>query len=224
VGLGGLTPVRTTAGRTVGWTVLVSVLASVNYADRFVSGKPPKDVLYQWSTAIGSAVLFGVILSIVLAIANPDFGLLAVRRPVSWPRAAVQMLGVLVAVYVISAAVSPFLHPGREQGLTPDRWDSSRAAPFFANALVVCVLAPITEELTFRGLGFAVLRPLGAVAAVLLSALAFGLAHGLVEALPVLFVFGVGLAYIRLRQDSVVPGIVLHGLFNAIALAVAVSI
>ena len=133
------------------------------------------------------------------------------------------MLGVLVAVYVISAAVSPLLHPGREQGLTPDRWDSSRAAPFFANAFVVCVLAPLTEELTFRGLGFTLLRRLGAWSAVVLTALAFGLAHGLVNALPVLFVFGVGLAYIRLRQNSVVPGIVLHGLFNVIALVVAVS-
>jgi membrane protease YdiL (CAAX protease family) len=201
----------------------VGVLASINYANRFVSGKPPKDVLYQWSTAIGAAVLFGVILGIVLTLAQGNLDLLAVRRPISWPRAALQMLGVLVAIYVISAAVSPLLHPGREQGLTPDRWDSSRAAPFFANAVVVCVLAPITEELTFRGLGFSLLRPLGAAAAVLLTALAFGLAHGLVDALPVLFAFGVGLAYIRLRQDSVVPGMVLHGLFNAIALAVAVS-
>jgi membrane protease YdiL (CAAX protease family) len=201
----------------------VGVLASINYANRFVSGKPPKDVLYQWSTAIGAAVLFGVILGIVLTLAQGNLDLLAVRRPISWPRAALQMLGVLVAIYVISAAVSPLLHPGREQGLTPDRWDSSRAAPFFANAVVVCVLAPITEELTFRGLGFSLLRPFGAAAAVLLTALAFGLAHGLVDALPVLFAFGVGLAYIRLRQDSVLPGMVLHGLFNAIALAVAVS-
>jgi membrane protease YdiL (CAAX protease family) len=201
----------------------VGVLASINYADRFATGKPPKDVLYQWSTAISAAVLFGVILGIVLTLANPNFDLLALRRPISWPRAALQMFVVLVGIYVISAIVSPFLHPGREQGLTPDRWDSSRAAPFFANALVVCVLAPITEELTFRGLGFSLLRRFGAAAAVLLTALAFGLAHGLVDALPLLFAFGVGLAYIRLRQDSVVPGIVLHGLFNAIALTVAVS-
>jgi uncharacterized protein len=201
----------------------VGVLASINYADRFATGKPPKDVLYQWSTAISAAVLFGVILGIVLTLANPNFDLLALRRPLNWPRAALQMFVVLVGIYALSAAVSPFLHPGREQGLTPDRWDSSRAAPFFANALVVCVLAPITEELTFRGLGFSLLRRFGAAAAVLLTALAFGLAHGLVDALPLLFAFGVGLAYIRLRQDSVVPGIVLHGLFNAIALAVAVS-
>lgn len=222
MGLGGVTADRT-GGRTAGWTALVAALAALNYADRFVSGKPPKDVLYQWSTAIGSAVLFGVIVAIVLMIARPDFDLLALRRPLSWRRALLQMLGVLVAIYVITAAVSPLLHPGREQGLTPDHWDSSRAAPFLANAFVVCVVAPITEELTFRGLGFSLLRPLGATAAVLLTALAFGLAHGLVDALPVLFAFGVGLAYIRLRQDSVVPGMVLHGLFNAIALAVAVS-
>jgi membrane protease YdiL (CAAX protease family) len=211
------------SNRTVGWTVLVGVLATINYADRLASGKPPKDVLYHWSTAIGSAVLFCVILAIVLALANGDFDLLALRRPVSWRRAAGQMLGVLVAIYVITVAVSPFLHPGREQALTPDRWDPSRAAPFFANAFVVCVLAPITEELTFRGLGFTLLRRLGSWAAVVLTAIAFGLAHGLVEALPVLVAFGLGLAYIRLRQDSVLPGILLHGLFNAIALAFAVS-
>ena len=70
---------------------------------------------------------------------------------------------------------------------------------------------------------FSLLLPFGSVAAVLLTSLAFGLAHGLVGALPVLFAFGVGLAYIRLRQNSVVPGMVLHGLFNAIALALAVS-
>src|SRR5262249_16302017 len=63
VGLGGLNAART-SGRTVGWVALVGALATLNYADRFVSGKPPKDVLYQWSTAVGSAVLFGVILGI----------------------------------------------------------------------------------------------------------------------------------------------------------------
>ena len=35
----------------------------------------------------------------------------------------------------------------------PDAWDSSRAAPFLANALVVAVVAPFVEELLYRGLG-----------------------------------------------------------------------
>ena len=36
----------------------------------------------------------------------------------------------------------------------PDAWDSSRAAPFLANALVVVLVAPFVEELLYRGLGY----------------------------------------------------------------------
>jgi membrane protease YdiL (CAAX protease family) len=212
------------SGRTAaGWGVLVGALATLNYADRFASGKPPNDVLSRWSTAIGSAVLFAVILGIVLVLANGSRDLLALRRPVSWKSTLRQMLVVLVGIYVLTSVLEPVLHPGREQGLTPDRWDSSRAAPFLANAVVVCLVAPVTEELSFRGLGFTLLRRFGDRAAVVLTAIAFGLAHGLVEALPILVAFGIGLAWIRMRQESVLPGIVLHGTFNAIALALSVS-
>ena len=51
----------------------------------------------------------------------------------------------------------------------------------------------------------------------------FGLAHGLVEALPILVALGVGLAYLRARTDSLYPGFVVHALFNAIALTLAVT-
>jgi membrane protease YdiL (CAAX protease family) len=211
------------AGRLTGWSVLVGALAALNYGDRFASGKPPKDALYQWSTAIGSAVLFGVLVSVVLLLASGDRRLLALRPPASWRRALLQMLGVLILVYALSAVLSPFLHPGREQGLTPNGWEPAHAAAFFANAFVVCVLAPFTEELTFRGLGFTLLARVGRWFAVFGSALAFGLAHGLVQALPILVAFGIGLAYIRMRQNSIIPGMLLHATFNALALAVAVT-
>ena len=60
---------------------------------------------------------------------------------------------------------------------------------------------------------------LGRVPAILLVGLAFGLAHGLVEALLVLVPFGIALAVLRDRTDSVYPGMLVHGLFNGIALA-----
>ena len=63
----------------------------------------------------------------------------------------------------------------------------------------------------------------GAIAAILVTALAFGLAHGLLEALPILIAFGAGLALIRARTNSVYPGMVVHGLFNGVALIISVS-
>ncbi len=40
---------------------------------------------------------------------------------------------------------------------------------------------------------------------------AFGAAHGLVEALLVLVPFGIALAWLRDRTNSVIPGMIVHG-------------
>jgi membrane protease YdiL (CAAX protease family) len=216
-------PVRASR-RLSGWIALVGVLALLNYVSRFSEGKPPKDILYRWDTAIAAAVQYLVILGIVLVIARDDHDLLALRRPRSWRGALGRALVVLAGIYVLSAILAPILHPGREQGLTPDKWESAHAAAFFANAAVVCVIAPFVEELTFRGVGYGLLaRRFGVEPAIVGSALAFGLAHGLVEALPLLVAFGIGLAWIRESADSTVPGMILHGTFNAIALFVSLT-
>jgi membrane protease YdiL (CAAX protease family) len=209
--------------RLSGWIALVGVLGLINYAARFSGETTPDDILYRYETAIGSAVLFGVMLTVVLVLARFDRSLLALRRPRSWGGAFGLMLAVIVGVYVLGAALSPFLDPGEEQGLTPDEWEPSRALPFFTNAMIVVLVAPIVEELTFRGVGYSLLRRFGDAWAIFGTALAFALGHGLVEGLPVLVALGAGLAYIRYRQDSVVPGMILHGAFNAVALTVSVS-
>lgn len=211
-------------GRLVAWSVLVSALILLSYASRASGGKPPTDAAYKYTTAVGGVVQYGIILAVVLAIARPDFRrLLALRAPTSYARALTTALGVFAVVYVISAIVSAFSDPGQEQGLTPDKWDSSRVTPYAVNFLVFVVVAPVVEELTFRGLGYSLLEPLGRNAAVLWIGVAFGLAHGLLEALPILIAFGAGLALIRARTDSVYPGMVVHGLFNGVALIISVS-
>ena len=59
--------------------------------------------------------------------------------------------------------------------------------------------------------------------ALLVTGLAFGLAHGLVLGLPVLTFFGFTLAWLRWQSGSVIPGMIVHALFNGLALAVAVA-
>jgi membrane protease YdiL (CAAX protease family) len=57
----------------------------------------------------------------------------------------------------------------------------------------------------------------------LVIGITFGLWHGLVEALPVLIIFGIGLAYLRSRTNSIYPGMILHATFNSAALIIAVA-
>lgn len=125
-------------------------------------------------------------------------------------------------MYVLTAALGPMLHPGREQGLTPSGWQPAHAAAYVANGLAIVLFAPLIEELTFRGLGFSLLQRYGEWVAIIVVGLCFGLAHGLVQALPFLVAFGIGLAYLRSRTGSVYPGMIVHGFFNATALIFAV--
>ena len=160
--------------------------------------------------------MFGLILAIAHGL---DRRLLALRIPERRWRAAGLAAGAFFAIIVVSAILSQFLDAGDEQGLVPKSWDSSRAAPFIANALVVALVAPFVEELLYRGLGYGLLTqfvlPLPAI---LVTGLAFGLGHGLVLGLPVLAFFGIALAWLRWQTGSVYPGMVVHGTFNALAL------
>ncbi|MGE5272955.1 MAG: lysostaphin resistance A-like protein [Verrucomicrobiota bacterium] len=204
------------------WVILVAVLALLGYAARLSGGKPPKDAAYLYSTAASGLVEYAIVLGVVLLIARPDWSLLALRRPRGWARTLTAVLIVFGAVYAVLEIVSAYGDPGREQGLTPQGWDSSRAAPFVVNFVVFVAVAPFVEELTYRGLGYSLLAPLGSVTAILWVGLAFGLAHGLLEGLPILIVFGCGLAWLRERSDSVYPGMAVHATFNAVALVAAV--
>jgi membrane protease YdiL (CAAX protease family) len=200
--------------------------ATLSYTLRFTSGKPPKDLLYKWSTVAGTLFQFAVIAAIIYGIAGLSGdrrGVFALRQPTSWRTAIRIGIGVGIGILILTIILTPLLEPGREQGVTPDTWQPEHAAAYIANGIVIVMVAPIVEELTFRGLGYSVLARYGRWVAIIGTGLAFALAHGLVDAFPLLAAFGFGLAYLRSRVDSVYPGMIVHGLFNAVALTVAVS-
>ena len=207
------------------WSGFVVVFASLSYALRFTEGKPPKDLLYKWSTVAGNLVQFAIIAAIVWGIAGLGNRreLLALRRPTSWRTALKIGLGIAVGMIALTYLLDPVLHPGREQGVTPNTWQPDHAGAYVTNALVIAIVAPVIEELTFRGLGYSLLARYGRWTAIILIGITFGLAHGLVQAFPLLAAFGAGLAYLRSRVDSVYPCMVVHGAFNAVALTVAVA-
>jgi CAAX protease family protein len=222
--LGRLTEVP--RARLVGWAILVGALALLSYAARLGDGDTPDDVLYRWSTAVAGLIQYALILALVLLLAR---GLapstLGLQRPRSWPGAAGRLVAALVAIWIIGFVLDLFLKAGEEQGLVPDEWDSGSAAPFVANFVVVALVAPFVEELTYRGLGYGAVRDaFGVVAAILVTAIAFGLAHGLVVALPVLTIFGAILAWLRYTTDSIYPPMLLHAVFNGAALIAAVTV
>ncbi len=217
-------------GRLACWTALVAAIAALNYAARFGgsstgSTQSARNAVYSYSTFAGGLVVYVFWLGLVLAIAIGRRDLLVLHRPASLRRAAALALGAVVAIYAVEALVSLLplpQSPGKEQGLTPTHWEPAHAGAFAANLVLFALVAPVVEELTFRGLGQSLLRFLGRWPSIVLAGVSFGLAHGLVEALLVLVPFGIALAWLRDRTRSVYPGMVVHGVFNALALALAV--
>jgi membrane protease YdiL (CAAX protease family) len=208
--------------RLIFWSVLVGVPILLNYAVRADGSKPDNNALYQYSTAIGTVVIYGVILVIVLAISGFDREVLALRRPASWPRAAGLTVLVFVLMFPAIAIMDRFLHGGEEQGLTPDGWQPEHAGAYAASFIALAFVGPFVEELEFRGLGYTLLERYGRWVAIGIVGVVFGLSHGLIQGLPELVLFGCALAWLRARTDSVYPGVVLHSLFNGIALVAAV--
>ena len=217
--------------RLVFWAIFVGLIAALNYGERFFGGSnnsgTAHQAVYSWSQFAGGTVIYAIWLGIILLICRDQFDLLALRRPWSWRTAAGLGAQVIVAIlvweYLISKIPLPE-SPGKEQGITDVHWEPAHAGAFAANFVLFAVIAPVVEELTFRGSGQSLLRFLGRWPSIVLVGVAFGLAHGLVEALLVLVPFGIALAWLRDRTNSVVPGMVVHGLFNGAALLAIVLV
>lgn len=212
--------------RLVAWASLVLFLAFIGYAGRLLGGKPPENALYQYETAIGGVFIYGLLLLLLLWIARglPRRELFALRRPRSWPKALGLALAAYASIFVGAGLILIALDASDEQGLTPDEWDSSKVGPYAANFVSVAFVGPVVEELTYRGAGMTLLARFGAPAAVLVTAIGFGLGHGLLLALPALVFFGIVTAVLRLKTDSVYPCMLVHGAFNATSLIAAVTV
>jgi membrane protease YdiL (CAAX protease family) len=205
------------------WLALITFFIVVQYLGRS-TGTAETDPLYKWSFALGSVIQEAIFLLIVLAIAGFSMQRFALRLPALKWRAVGLIVAGFFTVQIFEFVYIAIAHPGNEQGLTPDRWEPRHAAAYVANGVIVCTLVPFVEELTFRGLGFSLLRQYGKWVAILGTGVLFGLSHGLVLSLPIIIVFGCVLAWIREQTGSVVPGMFLHGTFNLVALVAAVAV
>lgn len=155
---------------------------------------------------------------------------LAAQRGASGPREILRRLGVqgfrtsafgwmaaTVGAYLLFAILYGLLIVEPEQ---EDIAEGFGAVP--VQVLLIVFLAPISEELCFRGMLYGGLREkLPRVGAALLAGLIFGVLHAFtgLTAVPPLVAFGFLLCLLYEKTGSVVPAILLHMLNNSVALS-----
>lgn len=113
-------------------------------------------------------------------------------------------------------------------GLQPDEGIAERAIGFIEPWLVVVAvvfLAPIAEEVFFRGIAFnAWLRERGRVFAYVGSAALFAAIHASLVSLLPIFLLGLAFGWVYRRTRSLVAPIAMHATFNAVSVAIALLI
>lgn len=152
------------------------------------------------------------------AVRPGDFGL----RFVGWRRALGLVLGGLAAFFVLSTVWFAAVHSsGREPEVLKDIGADSGTLGILAACALVSVLAPICEELLFRGFMFRALSNWrGPWPAAVITGIVFGLVHGLsapaVDLVPLAFL-GFVLCAIYHFSGSIYPCIAVHVINNAVA-------
>ncbi len=122
----------------------------------------------------------------------------------------------LLSVYAITYFHDLLIHPESQDILSRFPRSSVGVAMF---ALLAVVLAPLFEELFFRGFLFRGLaRSWGWFPGAIVSAAAFGIAHVQLSVFVPLFALGFALAWVYKRTGSLWTSISLHALFNGISL------
>jgi sodium transport system permease protein len=93
-------------------------------------------------------------------------------------------------------------------------------APFWQVVVVLALIPAICEEVAFRGFIFSgLLQNKGRLRAVLLSALLFGFSHGMLQQSIATSLFGLLLGWVALRTGSIIPGLIIHMINNAMSVA-----
>jgi uncharacterized protein len=207
-----------------------SLLLAVTGAD-FENPDPAVTVtgtVVMGAIAIGTAVLFA---SLAGRPRPSHFGL---RKTSFWPAVGWAALG-MVSFYFFAAIYGAAVQPDVEQSVTESLGADEGTLGLVAAGFVVICVAPVAEEIFFRGFFYRALRSrFSVLVAAVIDGLVFGLIHyeaceegdrtcsaadGLLL-VPPLGVLGLIFCLVYERTGSIFPVIGLHALNNALAFGI----
>lgn len=170
-----------------------------------------------------SAVMFGVFYGLAIRFWGVSWWQVGLRpASLGWYLGAVLLAALaILATSLVNLAMEALLGGPIENPqvgmLTP-----GGASPLSALAMffLIAGVAPVVEELLFRGLVYGWIRErFGIWPGLLVSSLIFSCVHGIPMLIPPLFVVGCFLAWLYEKSGSILPCMVMHAVFNGAMLA-----
>ena len=222
-GRDGWPPWLSIAGFAAGYgtTIVVGLVVLVIAGAFGASAKDPPPGVNIGLTVGQNLALVGAAYFFAMLSGRPaaaDFGL----RPAPLKRSVKLLVAVWIGFFVLSAIWAAALGLEERQTLPDELGANGALINALAVIVLVTVIAPLGEELFFRGFFFGALRNWhGPVLAALLTGALFGGIHAgssPVGYLVPLAFFGIGLCLLYELTGSLYPPIALHALNNSIAL------
>lgn len=138
--------------------------------------------------------------------------------PNYWPQILLWFL-VLTALSIVAAIITSFLGNTLDNSKTEALREQVNGLTLLIGILSAGVVSPVYEEIFYRGFIYRWLRTRAGIGlSIIVSALIFTLAHyPTVNAMPVNFICGVVFAWTYERTGSVLPAMIIHGVFNTVA-------
>ena len=207
------------------WLLAPGLLFGLNFvAAVFTSSTTTnqKDMVYDLTPIITTAVVDGVLIGYcVFAVwisRAPVASVLAMRRT-PLRRAVGLSLLALVLLLVSDRILEPLTHAGEKQGIAPTHSpsDTHQWVALAVAMIALVVVAPLAEEVMFRGLSWEVMGRWALPG----TAAFWAIAHGLPVLLIPVFVAGLIIGELRRRTDSLWPGLGVHMTTNGLVLVLA---
>jgi membrane protease YdiL (CAAX protease family) len=204
-----------------GTGVLAAFIAALGGWTKLPTGAVLAATVVQDAALIAGVFIFAQATGAAVRPASLGLRRVRVGRGLMWAIVA------FVAFYVLTLLWSAVLGVKESDDLAEQLGAKDSAANLVIVAVLVAILAPIAEELFFRGFLFTALwRPLGWIPAALITGVVFGVVHA--GGTPAVFlvplaILGFLLCWLYRRTGSLIPGMGLHAFNNALALGVTLS-
>ncbi len=221
--------------RNLSWVDLVMVLGGIvciyvilAFGTYWLMESLPYERTLMYLNAFLTQLSFGLLIWTVKRIRHwewADFGWHSVELKKAFPKIMV----VYALTWVVNISYAIFLY---QHGLTPPDTDvyskllgQATWYTLILNLVLAGVLAPVVEEVLFRGIIFGSLQAyFGKWTSAVLSAAIFSALHFQAYGFFPRFMLGMVLVYLYDKYKSLYPAIALHALNNIVATLIAASL
>lgn len=193
---------------------------------QFMNPTVPYEVLYQY--AYGSSILISMNV-IAYLIANVLFAYIGIRWSKVGGASLIRTRDFTAGKAVQYCLAGVFIQYGAamlstiaDDVLSKYGFDSTvdssglgtTVPAVIISTIYACIIAPITEELFYRGMLLKVFSRASQRFAIYATAFIFGLAHGNIPQFILAFLLGIFLAHISVKHNSLLPSVLVHIFVN----------